>query len=315
MNEMVRNYKHLAFAWIDCDKFEGFDKYEVDTAPTVLIFHPQKSEIDRLVNPSPEQLNEAVDKENDYYKNVIEIDEKERVFQNIEVIIGSAPIVAFIKGTPTEPKCKFTRRLLAHTNKYEVVFKSFNILEDQSIRQWLKVYSNWPTFPQVFINKKFIGGIDIIDELVEEGEFLDMIPKECKKLPPVERFDQIIATSDVVVLIKGSVDSPIGDESQSLINTINENSIKYVAVDYDMLEDEVKEHIEANYSVKEPPFIFVKNEPFGNEETLLESINEGKLETVIPASSRKLSLTDRLKKLTTSNSVMVFIKGSPSEPQ
>jgi glutaredoxin-related protein len=65
-------------------------------------------------------------------------------------------------------------------------YKTFNILGDERIRQWLKVYTKWPTFPQLFINSKFVGGIDVLAELISDGEFLDMVPEQCKPLPPKE---------------------------------------------------------------------------------------------------------------------------------
>lgn len=297
MQEMVKIYKHLVFTWIDCDKFvELVEKYEVDTVPTVLVFHPHKQDVDKIINPSPDKLNAEIEKQNEYYKSVLST-EKERVFQEIDMILASAPMIAFIKGTPTEPKCKFTRRLLAHFNKYELTFKSYNILEDERIRQWLKIYSNWPTYPQVYINKEFVGGIDVIDQLVEEGEFIDMVPKECKKLPPIEIFEEMLSSFDVVVIMEGLPDKPNNDASKTLIETLEKNSIKYVTVDYSVLEEEVKEHIKSKYSVDSIPQIFLKKKPFGNQETLQKYVNDGTLESVIPEGSRKVSLNDRLKKL------------------
>mmetsp|Transcript_43492 Transcript_43492/g.51200 ORF Transcript_43492/g.51200 Transcript_43492/m.51200 type:complete len:119 (+) Transcript_43492:275-631(+) len=117
------------------------EKHEIEFAPTVLVFYPYKQEVDKYVNPSPDSLKDSISKQNEYYK-IIMLSKIERVFQEIIVKVSSAPMVVFIKGTPTEPKCKFIRRLLAHLSKYEVSFKSYNILEDERIRQWLIVYSN-----------------------------------------------------------------------------------------------------------------------------------------------------------------------------
>ena len=86
----------------------------------------------------------------------------------------------FIKGTKEEPFCKFTKRLLALLQPYGYDFECFNIFTDENVRQWLKVYSKWPTFPQVYINQKFVGGIDVVQELVDEGEFDGMVPESCK---------------------------------------------------------------------------------------------------------------------------------------
>mmetsp|Transcript_18228 Transcript_18228/g.20401 ORF Transcript_18228/g.20401 Transcript_18228/m.20401 type:complete len:444 (+) Transcript_18228:1-1332(+) len=313
--EMAKVFKHLAFTWVDSDKFTDLvDKHEIDTVPTVLVFHNHKTDVDKYVNPSPEALNVEIEKLNDYYKTALE-GEKERVFKEIDIILSSAPMVCFIKGSPTEPKCKFTRRLLAHTNKFEITFKHFNILEDQRIRQWLKVYSGWKTFPQVFVNKEFIGGIDVIDGLVEEDEFLDSIPKECKKLPPIEVFDQMLTSFDVVILIEGTAEAPTSESSKSLIETLSSNSVKYVSVDYSSLDQEVKDHITSVHGVSTSPYIFLKQKPFGDLEAFKKVVEDNTLETVIPEGSRKLSLNDKLKKLINSSPIIMFIKGNPKEPQ
>jgi Grx4 family monothiol glutaredoxin len=272
------------------------EKHGVETAPTVLIFHPHKTDVEKLVNPSPETLNEEIEKQNEYYRSVLN-SERERVFKEIKLILASAPLVVFIKGTPTEPKCKFTRRLLAHFTNLELTFKSFNILEDERIRQWLKVYSNWQTYPQIYINKEFVGGIDVLDQLIEDGEFMDMVPKECKKLPPVEVFEEMLSSFDVVVLIEGLPDKTTSESSKSILETLDKNSIKYVTVDFTVLGEEVKKHIQEKYAVDSCPYIFLKRKSFGNEETLQKHINDGNLEDVIPEGSRKASLNDRLKKL------------------
>lgn len=63
-------------------------------------------------------------------------------------------------------------------------YKTFDILKDERIRQWVKFYTNWPTIPQIFINGKFIGGLDIVTEMIEQQEFDDVVPESCKKLSP-----------------------------------------------------------------------------------------------------------------------------------
>lgn len=78
----------------------------------------------------------------------------------------------FIKGSLGEPKCKFTRRLVENLKplNYRNI-KTLNILENERIRQWLKFYTKWPTFPQIFIEGKFVGGVDVVVDMIEEGEF------------------------------------------------------------------------------------------------------------------------------------------------
>lgn len=111
----------------------------------------------------------------------------------------------FIKGTLDTPKCKFTRRLAESLKPFEYRnIKTLNILEDERIRQWLKFYTNWPTFPQIFINGEFVGGIDVVSELIEEGEFDEMMPKSCKKLSPADAFAEFLVQNPVAVFIVGA---------------------------------------------------------------------------------------------------------------
>lgn len=90
--------------------------------------------------------------------------------ERIEKVIGSDKIVLFMKGNSDFPQCGFsanTTAILKHLGKS---FTTFDILQDPEIRQGLKEFSNWPTFPQLFVNGKMIGGNDIITEMYENGE-------------------------------------------------------------------------------------------------------------------------------------------------
>ena len=79
-----------------------------------------------------------------------------------------------MKGIPQQPQCGFSSRIINILKKYDGVmdrdFAYFNIFEDNEIREGLKVYSKWPTYPQLYVKGKLIGGIDIVQELDEENE-------------------------------------------------------------------------------------------------------------------------------------------------
>lgn len=83
--------------------------------------------------------------------------------------------MAFIKGTKTNPQCGFTRQLLEILNETGVEYNTFNILSSPEVRQGLKEYSNWPTYPQLYVDGELIGGVDIVKELKEEGELLSTL--------------------------------------------------------------------------------------------------------------------------------------------
>ena len=84
--------------------------------------------------------------------------------------IENNDVCLFMKGTPDAPQCGFSMAVSNILKILEVNFKGVNVLESQQIREGIKEYSEWPTIPQLYIKKEFIGGCDIIKEIFESGE-------------------------------------------------------------------------------------------------------------------------------------------------
>tara|TARA_B000000460_G_scaffold130123_1_gene91571 strand:- start:28 stop:342 length:315 start_codon:yes stop_codon:yes gene_type:complete len=94
----------------------------------------------------------------------------ENVKKKIEDLIEKNEICLFMKGTPEVPQCGFSLAVSNVLKHLKVNFKGINVLEDNEIREGIKQYSDWPTIPQLYIHKKFIGGCDIVKEMFEKGE-------------------------------------------------------------------------------------------------------------------------------------------------
>ena len=84
--------------------------------------------------------------------------------------INDNEICLFMKGTPDAPQCGFSMAVSNILKILEVDYKGINVLEDQNLREGVKVFSDWPTIPQLYVKKEFIGGCDIIKEMYENGE-------------------------------------------------------------------------------------------------------------------------------------------------
>ena len=95
--------------------------------------------------------------------------------ERIKSIIGSDNIVLFMKGNANFPQCGFSANSIAILKSIGKKFSTFDILSDNDIRQGLKEYSNWPTFPQLYIKGQLVGGNDIITEMYQEGELQEML--------------------------------------------------------------------------------------------------------------------------------------------
>ncbi len=93
----------------------------------------------------------------------------------IEKTLGESPVVLFMKGTPDFPQCGFSGQAVAALNAIGKPYAFVNIFEDPEIREGLKTYSNWPTFPQLYVKGELIGGSDIVIEMYHSGELKELL--------------------------------------------------------------------------------------------------------------------------------------------
>mmetsp|Transcript_21268 Transcript_21268/g.35165 ORF Transcript_21268/g.35165 Transcript_21268/m.35165 type:complete len:176 (+) Transcript_21268:35-562(+) len=95
--------------------------------------------------------------------------------ERIEGLVTSSNIFVFMKGNKLMPQCGFSNTVVQILNRCNVPFETFNVLEDEEIRNGVKEFSSWPTIPQVYINGEFVGGCDIMIELYQSGELEQML--------------------------------------------------------------------------------------------------------------------------------------------
>ena len=93
----------------------------------------------------------------------------------IQSHIDANEVCLFMKGTPDAPQCGFSMTVTNMLKLLEVNFGSVNVLEDQNVREGIKTFSDWPTIPQLYIKKEFVGGCDIVKEMYETGELAKLL--------------------------------------------------------------------------------------------------------------------------------------------
>lgn len=91
--------------------------------------------------------------------------------KKLDDIIHQSKVVLFMKWEPTAPMCWFSAWAIQILEEEWIEYSTFNILDDEEVRQWLKEYKNWPTYPQLYIKGELIGWVDIMSEMQEVGEF------------------------------------------------------------------------------------------------------------------------------------------------
>ncbi|CAG8422901.1 unnamed protein product [Penicillium salamii] len=98
---------------------------------------------------------------------------REALFARLEQLVKAASVMLFMKGTPSSPQCGFSRQLVGILRERSVKYGFFNILADEDVRQGLKEYAEWPTFPQLWVSGELVGGLDIVrEEINADPEFL-----------------------------------------------------------------------------------------------------------------------------------------------
>lgn len=100
------------------------------------------------------------------------------VNKKIENLISENDVCLFMKGTADAPQCGFSMAVSNVLKHLNINFKSINVLEDENLRQGIKDYSDWPTIPQLYVKKEFIGGCDIVKEMFEKGELKNLFEKK-----------------------------------------------------------------------------------------------------------------------------------------
>ena len=95
--------------------------------------------------------------------------------KKIEKLIKSSKVFLFMKGTTENPMCGFSMLTTETLKNLNVDFKTFDVLSDNTIREGVKEYANWPTIPQLYVNGKFIGGSEIVTKMAEQGELKKLL--------------------------------------------------------------------------------------------------------------------------------------------
>ncbi|AAV90497.1 glutaredoxin-like protein [Zymomonas mobilis subsp. mobilis ZM4 = ATCC 31821] len=96
----------------------------------------------------------------------------------IKEVLEKSPVVLFMKGTPLFPQCGFSNQIVSILNAVGIEYDSVDVLQDPEIRQGIKVYSDWPTFPQLYVKGELVGGCDIVTEMYQSGELAELMQKE-----------------------------------------------------------------------------------------------------------------------------------------
>ncbi|KAF0931002.1 hypothetical protein E2562_038563 [Oryza meyeriana var. granulata] len=267
--------------------------------------------------------------------------------KRLEQLVNSHPVFLFMKGTPEHPRCGFSRKVVDILKQEGVEFGSFDILTDNNVREGMKKFSNWPTFPQLYCKGELLGGCDIVIAMHESGELKDVFKEHNIPLQPQgsknevavkpepdteksgavpetagltaaqkERLESLINSSPVMVFIKGTPEEPKCGFSGKLVHILKQEKIPFSSFDI-LSDDEVRQGLKVLSNWPSYPQLYIKGELVGGSDIVIEMHKSGELKKVLSEKGviPKESLEDRLKAMISSAPVMLFMKGAPDAPR
>ncbi|KAK2909875.1 glutaredoxin 3 [Channa argus] len=281
MAELAKEHTNTTFIKLEAEAVpEVSEKYEISSVPT-FIFFKGGEKVDRLDGAHAPELTKKVQRLEVTWSPGAAESSPSDLNQRLKKLINAAPCMLFMKGSPQEPRCGFSRQIVAMLKEHSIQFSSFDILSDEEVRQGLKTYSNWPTYPQLYVNGELVGGLDIVKELAESGE----LENTCPKAVTLEhRLKTIINQSPVMLFMKGNKEAAKCGFSRQILEILNGTGVDYDT--FDILEDEeVRQGLKTYSNWPTYPQLYVKGELIGGLDIVKELKESGDLVSVLKGES------------------------------
>ncbi len=237
-----------------------------------------------------------------------EKEEVQTLNNRLQSLITSSPIMLFLKGTPNAPKCGFSRQAIEMLTASNLTFGYFNILEDDTVRQGLKSYSDWPTYPQFYVKGELVGGLDIMKELMEEDgglvaqlELEDYVIGNSSSSAAVvepertnddddddattslslnDKLKQLINRHRLMLFMKGIPSSPTCGFSRQVVEIVHSYNVSYDALN--ILEDEeVRQGLKEYSDWPTYPQLYVEGDLMGGLDIVKEMEEGGDLKELL----------------------------------
>ncbi|XP_048843528.1 glutaredoxin 3 isoform X1 [Brienomyrus brachyistius] len=279
MEELAKQHPHVTFVKLEAEAVpEVSEKYEISSVPTFLFFK-SGGKIDRLDGAHAPELTKMVQRLVSSAAQPAGAGGPPKVELNerLRRLINAAPCMLFIKGSAQEPRCGFSRQMVQILKDHSIQFSSFDILSDEEVRQGLKTYSNWPTYPQVYVNGELVGGLDIVKELVESGELANTFQK-AETLD--DRLKSLINKNPVMLFMKGNKQGAKCGFSRQILEILNNEGVEFDTFDI-LSDEEVRQGLKTYSNWPTYPQLYVKGELIGGLDIVKELKESGELQSVL----------------------------------
>lgn len=204
LESKVKAFPAFSFISVLVDEEDGTaltEEYKIEAVPTIL-FIKDKKELERIEGFHPDKLQACLhqyqEKDKGTLSSMAADTSKTQTATNhptppplgstektvsqlspeqckrLDTLVRSAPVMLFIKGSPSHPQCGFTRQLITLLAPFGIPYSYFDIISDETVRSDMKLYSDWPTFPQIYVQGQFVGGLDILKGMIESSEWQEL---------------------------------------------------------------------------------------------------------------------------------------------
>jgi len=266
LSELAKEFVHAAFIRVSAEDIPDVTQhYGVECVPTFVLLKELKV-IDKVEGADAAKLSKVVKFHATSFVAPMINNKPQNLDERLKKLVNCHSCMLFMKGNPEEPKCGFSRQIIQLLNENSIDFKHFDILSDDEVRQGLKKYSDWPTYPQVYSNGELIGGLDIVKELSESGELLDALPK---KEDINTRLEKLVKRSPVMIFMKGEPKKPQCKFSKALMEILNKTTIQFDSFNI-FEDDEVRQGLKTFSNWPTFPQIYVNGELVGGLDIIKE---------------------------------------------
>jgi len=286
LKELSKHHPDVKYLLVDAEDLPEISvKYEIEAVPT-FIFLKNKQQIGRLNGAHAPELTKMVKEHlNTIAPSITTEDPKTALNNRLKSLINSAECMLFMKGNADEPRCGFSRQMVAILNNHECDYSTFDILQDQDVRAGLKEYSDWKTYPQLYIKGELIGGLDIIKEMEAANELKDTLPKKSDAQAKLnERIKKIINQSKVVLFMKGRPEEPKCGFSRQIVQIMANTKASYTHFDI-LTDDSIRQGIKVYSDWPTFPQLYVNGELIGGLDIVKEMVQAGEFSDALSASS------------------------------
>jgi len=302
----------ISFYRVEAENYPDLcDKYNISVVPT-FIFSDNGEETDRMEGgDDAAQLTQKVlalrnlshsaivpSKTSGLGKSdvgTLPLSEEEKLHEKLRSLINASHVVLFMKGSPSNPRCGFSRKAVDLLTSASVPFGSFDILSDEDVRQGLKTFSDWPTYPQFYAGGELVGGLDIVTEMGADGDLAGQLgvdepcTTEASELnntpegdPLTVKIKKLLGRHKIMLFMKGIPSAPKCGFSRQICDILEGlgNEVSYDA--FNILEDdEIRQGLKKFSDWPTYPQLYIDGELVGGLDIIKEMNESGDLKDML----------------------------------